>query len=66
MTTREEKYREWIGALSFIDDGGWSEEVWNVAWDTALLDAANQLEQMFGKADTIASIAVWLRQMKEE
>ena len=66
MTNREEKFREWMGALSFADDGGWSEEVWNAAWDTALLDAANQLEKMFGNADTIASIAIWLRQMKEE
>jgi hypothetical protein len=66
MTNREEKYREWIGALAFANDGGWSEEVWNAAWDTALLDAANRLEQMFGNADTIASVAIWLRSMKEE
>jgi hypothetical protein len=66
MTEREEKFREWIGALAFVDDGGWSEEVWNVAWDTALLDAANRLEKMFPKSDTIDSVAVFLRNMKEE
>lgn len=66
MASREEKYREWIGALAFADDGGWSEEVWNAAWDTALLDAANRLEQMFSNSDTIASVAIWLREIKEE
>jgi len=66
MTSREEKYREWIGALAFADEGGWSEEVWNTAWVTALLDAANRLEEMFNKSDTIASVAIWLREMKEE
>lgn len=64
--TRETKFEQWVGRTLAESDGGWTEEVWNAAWDYALLEAADRLEQMFEKSDTIASIAVWLRQLKEE
>lgn len=64
--TREEAFTQWNGRQAWESDGGWSEEVWNAAWDHALLEAADRLEQMFPKGDTIASVCIWLKQMKEE
>lgn len=64
--TRESKFENWIGKSAGESDGGWSEEVWNAAWDHALLEAADRLEEMFPRSDTISSICIWLRQMKEE
>ena len=40
---REETYAQWIGSQAHENDGGWSEEVWNAAWDSALLEAAARL-----------------------
>lgn len=64
--TREQALEQWLGQQAFADDGGWSEEVWNAAWDSALLEAAKRLELMFPKGDTISSVSIWLRQMSEE
>jgi len=63
---REETYAQWIGSQAHENDGGWSEEVWNAAWDSALLEAAARLSLMFHNSDTINSVAVWLKQMSEE
>lgn len=63
---REEVFAQWIGNQAYETDGGWSEEVWNAAWDSALLEAAERLHRMFPNGDTVSSICVWLRQMSEE
>lgn len=63
---REEVFAQWIGNQAYENDSGWSEEVWNAAWDSALLEAAHRLELMFGKSDTVSSITIWLRAMSEE
>jgi hypothetical protein len=63
---REEAFSQWIGSQAFESDAGWTEEVWNTAWDSALLEAASRLDQMFGKNDTTSSISIWLRAMSEE
>ena len=64
--SRESKLREWSGIYAIENDGGWTEEVWNTGWDSALLEAAERLEKMFPNGDTIQSVVVWLRNMKEE
>ena len=63
---REEAFSQWIGSQAHENDAGWSEEVWNTAWDSALLEAANRLGLMFHNSDTIQSVSVWLKQMTEE
>lgn len=63
---REEVFSRWIGSQAYENDGGWSEEVWNTAWDSALLEAANRLTRMFPNGDTISSVAIYLKQMTEE
>ena len=63
---REEVFAQWIGNQAYENDGGWSEEVWNAAWDSALLEAAERLRRMFPLSDTISSVSVWLKEMSEE
>lgn len=63
---REEVFAQWIGNQAYENDGGWSEEVWNAAWDSALLEAAERLNRMFPRSDTISSVSVWLKEMSEE
>ena len=63
---REEVFAQWIGNQAYENDGSWSEEVWNAAWDSALLEAAERLHRMFPLSDTISSVSVWLKEMSEE
>jgi hypothetical protein len=30
-------FEEFIGGVAFEDDGGWSKEVWDHAWDACLI-----------------------------
>lgn len=64
--TREEAFKKWAGSYSFENNGGWSEEVWAAAWDTALIEASDRLRFQFPNSDTIASISIWLRGLSEE
>jgi hypothetical protein len=36
MNEQDKKFAEFIGALSCEEDGGWSKEVWDAAWQAAL------------------------------
>jgi hypothetical protein len=32
MGVRDNSFAEFIGSVAFEDDGGWSKEVWDAAW----------------------------------
>jgi hypothetical protein len=36
MNDKDKKFDEFIGSVSFEDDNGWSKEVWDKAWQTAI------------------------------
>lgn len=36
MNEQDKKFAEFIGASSCEEDGGWSKEVWDAAWQAAL------------------------------
>lgn len=36
MTEQDKKFAEFVGAVACEDDGGWSKEVWDAAWQAAI------------------------------
>ena len=63
MSQRDEKFIEFTGVFAIENDGGWSKEVWDTAWNEALEYAACKIQKLSG--DTAASFGVFVRDMKE-
>lgn len=36
MNQQDQKFSEFIGKTTCEDDGGWSKEVWDAAWQAAI------------------------------
>jgi len=63
MGKMKQHFTDDFGSVFSVNDIG--ERVYMHGWNAALEEAAKQIQQMPFEADTVASFAVFLRNMKE-